>query len=200
MNLAIVGYGPTVNPVPFDDPDWDCWGLNEGYQVRPYYFDGPWNAWFNLHHDHVIRFTSPACMANLTRMKVSVFMLEENKAVPHSKRYPIEKILKIFPDYFTSSIPYMVCLGWLFGYDNIRIFGVNMGTEEETGQRACIEHHAGIIRGLGGTVTADPASKLFRHDRRYGYETDIPDNFIERQHCGYGSVYGPTTDGNINIQ
>jgi len=186
-SLAIVGFSPTFAPVPFDDDGWDCWGLNEGYLARPGYDDlSRWDAWFNIHTNEVIQFTSPMFLSWVRTMRCPVYSIEPLDC-PDWRMYPLDDVLKEFPDYFTSSVPYPMDLGFLMGYKEICLYGVNQGVEEQPAQRACIEYHAGLIEGRGVPVTADRASRLLQHARRYGYESRLyhfPEH-LERPEAGY---------------
>jgi len=111
-----------------------------------------------------------------------IWMQEKYDDVPKSKRYPIERVLKISNrKYITSSAAYSIALGIHLGYQKIEIYGVEMATNTEyVHQRPGVAYWIGIADALGVNVE-------FHGDLMtcplYGYEGNItfPYTFFEER-------------------
>ena len=127
--VAILGFAPTWKDAPFDNADWEIWGLNELYLKLP-----RWDRWFEMHTPSLIEHDELRVKdhwAKLATLGCPVFMQDHYADIPLSVPYPIQQIVSEFGDYFTNSISYMLALAIAEGYEEIGIFGVNMGHDTE---------------------------------------------------------------------
>jgi len=177
--VAIVGFATSTRALtPFDDNDWEIWGLNQLYRHIPRA-----DRWFDIHanyDEHVVEGTN--YVGWLLTCPIPVYMDEHRPRYPTSVRYPIEDVLAFFggQDYFTSTIALMLALAVREGFREIAIFGVDLivGTEWET-QRQCVEYYIGWARGMGVRVLVPENSSLLSQRFRYGYQVKPSDLIAE---------------------
>lgn len=163
--VAIIGCGRSRDKAPYDDKEFEFWGLNEIPQSRA-------ERWFELHPMEV---QSGREMEWLQKCKKPVYLIECNDLVPQGVRYPIEKVLTVSgaKDYFTSTFAYQVALAIYEGFEEIGLWGVPFfagSPREQTVERMCVEWWLGLATGKGIKVTTVSADKLIYHPHRYGYD------------------------------
>ena len=170
--IAIVGYTPSRVQAPYDDPEWEIWGLNTLYEFD----DVPrYDRWFEIHsygwspsRDKKIKKVREAFKSGNTPL----YMQEVDPDIPNSRRYPVEKAREMFGDYFTNSVSYMIALAIMEGAEEIGIYGIDMATDSEFGyQKPSCEYFIGIARGRGIKVHIPHESDLLKTRFQYGYET-----------------------------
>lgn len=175
--IAIVGFTPTRVDAPYDDLEWEVWGLNALYS-----FDDVrrTSRWFDLHESGII----PAeRITQYAAMKVPVYMQEVHPKVPTSVRFPkpwIEQ--RLGSRYFTNSISWMQGLALAELLERfpdemdtcaVHIYGVDMSTPDEyQTQRACVEYWLGRTEGTGAEVHVPPGSDLIHSLTQYGFGDD----------------------------
>lgn len=177
--VALVGFAPSRLHAPFDDPDVEIWGCNEGY-VR----DFPRiTRWFQLHSRETFTRAENHNDPNHYQWLKSVtdfpiYMQKKFRDVPRSVKFPLEEIrkwLKLEDDqllYATSSFAYMILLAMYEGFDWIGVYGFEMATGTEYfHQRPNAEYYLGWARGRGIHVELPKTSNLLR-GRLYAYEDD----------------------------
>jgi len=172
--VAIVGCGRTRDKAPYDDPEWEIWGLNEIDQERA-------DRWFELHPMDV---QSQYELNWLKECKKPVYLIELTDLVPQGVRYPIEKVLsaKGARDYFTSTFAYQVALAIYEGFEEIGLWGVPFfrgSPREQTVERMCLEWWLGLAEGKGIKVTTVPSDKLISHPHRYGFDYFEEKRYVE---------------------
>lgn len=163
--VAIIACGRTRDKAPYDDKEWEFWGLNEIPQDRA-------ERWFEMHPMEV---QSQRELDWLRECKDPVYLLECDKDVPQGVRYPIEKVLSVpgAKDYFTSTFAYQVALAIYEGFEEIGIWGVPFfkgSPREQTIERTCLEWWLGLATGKGIKVTTAESDRLMYHPHRYGYD------------------------------
>lgn len=166
--LAIVGFATSSrDDAPFDDPEWVILGLNQLYRHIPRA-----DAWMEIHsnwNEHVVEGTDH--FGWLASAPIPIFMMERVPGIPNSVRYPIERAVTEFSDYFTSTIAFAVALGILEGFKEIGIYGVDLIVGEEYfHQKACAEYLIGFANGRGITMRLPKLSALCKSLYRYGYQ------------------------------
>lgn len=166
--VAIVGFAQmTTMDAPFDDPEYSIWGMNQLYRFIPRA-----SRWFEIHHnwnEHVVEGTDHAGW--LHKSPIPVYMNEHHPEFPNSVRYPIEKMIKEFGDYFTSSIAFMLALAISEGFTRIDLYGIDLSVGVEyIEQRPCAEYYIGIAAAKGIDVGIPEASALCKQNHRYGYQ------------------------------
>lgn len=175
--VALVGFSNTTRgQAPWDDPETEIWGCNEGYVLDFPRID----AWFQLHSynsfSRADNHNDPNHFAWLQKKHpFPIYMQRKFKLVPSSIPYPIDEIrMKLGFDtiYATSSFAYMMLYAIYKRYDEIGIYGFEMATDSEYfHQRANAEFLIGFARGLGIKVNLPENGNLLR-GRLYAYEDD----------------------------
>lgn len=181
--VAIVGFSEaTRNLAPFDDPEWSIWGVNQLYRHIPRA-----SRWFEIHkrwNEHVVEGTDHAGW--LAKAPIPTYMVDRvlpgdadyAPGIPNSVKYPLERILAGpagHPDYFTSTIAYMIALAIEEGYETIGLYGIDLivGTEWFY-QKACAEFWLGVCHGRNLAIDIPSQSALLKASWRYGYEAEPP--------------------------
>ena len=172
--VAILGAGKSRHKAPFNDNDWEFWGLNEIPQDRA-------ERWFELHPVEVQTYSELEWLKNSER---PVYLLELDKEIPQGVRYPIEKVLSVegAKDYFTSTFAYQVALAIYEGFEEIGLWGVPFfigSPREQTFERTCLEWWLGLAIGKGMKVTIVASDKLMYHPHRYGYDYYEEKRYVE---------------------
>lgn len=168
--IAIVGTAPSsVDDAPFDDKSWEIWSLGANQtKIRRF------TRWFELHTFYALAQANalqPQRVEFFRKIGKDLYIGHVNEDLPEATMYPKDEVVKLFGNYFTSSIAWMIGLAIYEGADEIGIWGVDMiGDCEYAHQRACCEYLLGIARGKGITVTIAPQSPLLRAERMYAFE------------------------------
>jgi D-alanyl-D-alanine dipeptidase len=113
-----------------------------------------------------------------------IWMQELDPQIPSCARYPLEAITAAFlgrftwPDgnviqFFTNSISYAIALAIFKGYDEIHIYGTEMGSQTEYHyQRVNVAFWTGIALGQGARIVQHCARAIYDVPR-YGYDGAI---------------------------
>jgi hypothetical protein len=184
--VAIVGFSTaTRHLTPFDDFEYEIWGLNQLYRHLPRA-----DRWFDIHEnwdEHVIEGTDHA--AWIKNSEIPVYMKDFLPDAPQSLRFPIEHTMRYFSqdilgkadfDYYTSTIAYMLALAIYEKFETIAIYGVDLviGTEYFH-QKACVEYYLGVAAGKGIQIIVPEESALLKQEYRYGWEKASKDIIVE---------------------
>ena len=164
--LAIVGSGSlTRDQAPFDDNSFDIWVFNEAplndWCLR-------WDAAFQLHKPEVYTGQNVKQAGYWEWLQQpreqKIFMLEVDKRVPGSEKYPLENALKLGDCKFFGMTPsYSIALAILKGYEHIELWGIELSaTEYQYGADTWV-FWIGFARGRLGTdhVIMHSGEKLF---------------------------------------
>ncbi len=182
--VAICGTAPTVNNAPFDNLEFDIWGVAHccflGDVKRM-------DAIFEIHKKEIwIKDNAP-----FQRFPNAVIYLQEkDKDLPNSETFPVLEILKRYSVnkgfkeesyYMSSSIPFMIALAIEKGYEEIHVYGIHLLMEEEYFyQRPCCERYLGIAEGKGIKVYVDPGADIMKFGYVYGLQEKEADDTIAR--------------------
>lgn len=139
--LAIVGTATSsVHLAPYNNPDYEIWGLNGVYSLVDYPNITNFTRWFEVHLMKDIEALSNDTkhaygmdyMDWLQKSTIPVYMVDRFEEVPMSVKYPLGEILNRFPRaYFNNTISWMIALAIYEGYTDISVFGVDMATNSE---------------------------------------------------------------------
>ena len=152
MEIAICGLSKRELP-----RDRELWGMP---------WDDDWlrmDVLFDLHHPDDV----PPKLRERHLDIWQPFYMQDN-FYNNATRYPIEDVIRITGDYFTSSVAYMLGFAIHKKIDDIQLCGITAEEDYES-QRPCIEYLIGIARGLGAKVEIAGRSKLLTGER-YGYK------------------------------
>lgn len=161
LKVAIIGLSPTTHDLaPFDDPEWEKWGLpwDEGYWAQM-------DRLFEMHDLRLLKSEHSKRKAGyferLEDCWVPLYLQESTPELPSARRYPFEQVAKVTGAYWNSSIAYAMAMAIYEGAEEIGIYGVDMAGDDEYGyQKPNMEYLVGLARGRGIKVTIPEASPL----------------------------------------
>lgn len=172
--VAIVAFSQTAGAVEMfiEDPAWEIWGLNNGYEL-PFYYDRQrrlrTERWFEMHPVSV----QPANDLHwLHACPVPIYVLDLNDPVPggyspHAVQFPLAECEALFPKmppFWASTFAYQVALAILEGFTDIALLGLDMGTPREwLFERPNLLFWAGYAAGRGVKLTWPTTSTVFQH-------------------------------------
>lgn len=167
---AIIGCGPSRFDAPWDDPSWECWGLNRVLTMHD--SEGRFRAdrWFEL---HVLEAQSEADMRWIRECPVPLYMIERFPGIPNAVRFPIERAIAAGRDWFTCTFAMQIAFALAEGFEEIGLFGVDLdlGTpRERIFERMCVAWWLGLAAGRGVKVTLPERCTILTHPHRYGYD------------------------------
>lgn len=173
--FAIVGFAESSRHLaPFDDDEWDIAAMNQLYRHIPRA-----DFWYEMHRrEDFLADQVPGTdyLAWLKTCEIPIYMVDHFDDIPNSVRFPIEDAVKMFGDYFYSTISYMIALAIMQGYEEIGIWGVDLSHDSEYEyQKPSAEYLLGVAIGRGISVRLPGQSALLKGMYRYGYEP-MPDN------------------------
>jgi hypothetical protein len=202
--VAIVGTADTCHMTPYDDPEFEIWGVNNGYLLMK-----RWTRWFELHpitHDgsHFYRrgqrefrgTDMDTYMKKLAELNCPVYMQQHWDQVPQSCTYPLADVAQVFGSqlgwfhqtfdgtqpsydvYLTNTISYMMALAILEGFEEIHVYGVDMAVSSEYGvQRPSCEFFLGYIVGKGIKLYLPPQCDLLKARTLYAYGEQVQNQY-----------------------
>lgn len=196
--IAVCGFASSSRHlIPLNDPSWEIWGMNQLYRHIP-----RGDRWFDIHWNwdqEVVPGTD--YRGWLAECGIPVYMIERVPDIRTSVRYPVERLIKMAGDYFTSTVAFMTALAIeemdrqvfaelkalppmpaeemlarqvaLYNERTIGLFGIDLVVEEEYfHQKPCAEFWCGLAVGRGIEVFIPPQSALCKQQYRYGYEPE----------------------------
>lgn len=175
--IAIIGYAPgSRHLAPYDDPEWECWGMNELYLFVP-----KLDVLFEIHPRNVLNteIRNRNHEKWLMESKIPVYMQRHWDDMPNSIKFPKDYLVEKWGSYYTNSVSYMIAFALECQPDEIGIWGVDMATDEEySKQRPSVEYFMGIAKGIGRAtgkpkVIIPPQSDITRNLFLYGYDHEL---------------------------
>lgn len=172
MRIAICGFAPpSYKLAPYNDPEWEIWGLNHLYTEIP-----RWDRWFEIHDQFEIDHWE---WMKAQPADKPIYMNKPLAEIPGCVVYPLQKVLDRFGNYFTNTVSYMIALAILEieakgdSENIIGLYGVDMATSSEYGfQRPSCEYMIGVARGLGIKVIIPAECDLMKASHLYGFEEE----------------------------
>ncbi len=178
--VAIVGFASnTLHLVPWQDPAYEIWGLNQGHVN----FQRRADRWFEMHlPEYTEDVRDPEYLKFLTECPVPVYMIEAYEQYPSSVRYPIEAAIAYAGrDYFGSSVAFMLAIAALEEMERVDIYGVNLAIGDEYFyEKPNAEWWIGLLQGRGISVNVPYASSLLKQPMRYGYSAQRTANAMTK--------------------
>ena len=170
--VAIVGFASnTLHLVPWFDPSFEIWTMNQGYMHCPRRTD----RHYEMHMPEATAdVRDPDYLSWLATCPIPVYMIDIRDDVPNSVRYPIEEAIKyVGRDYFMSSVAFMMALAGMEGFEEIHLYGINLAIGDEYFyEKPNCEWMIGLLQGRGIKFYVPTASALLKQFRRYGYSID----------------------------
>lgn len=182
--IAILGKAPSsLNLAPFDDPEWEIWGLGDLWRQ----ISGKrYSRWFELHDIESGRARWKPDYFEWLKTAANLVIQKPHPELPNAAVYPLPEVLQRFGGYFTNSISWEIALALYEGnVSHLAVYGVDMATSDGgvTGngeyehQRPSCEYFIGLARGMGVDVYIPPQSDLMKTSRLYAFETHCSDAF-----------------------
>ena len=169
--VCIIGFADTKASAPYDDSDFEIWGVNEMWMDK---LVKRVDVLFEL-HDYKWLCEGKRAKGHIDWLRkntdVPVFMQKHFDDIPLSFPFPKAEILERFRPYFTNTISWEIALAIHLGFKEIRLYGVNMANEiEYSSQRPSCEYFMGFAEGLGIKLYIPPESDLLKSMYLYGFE------------------------------
>ena len=187
--VAIVGLAPsTHDDAPYEDPDWEVWGLPWDEERWPYC-----DRLFDIHPLECIRKATPSFYRDgyedrLKELEYPLYMQEDYVDIPNAIEYPLKEVSDLVGDYYNSSVAYMLALAIYEEYDKIGLWGVDMIGRGEMGhadeyadERPNCEYLLGFAKAKGIEIYLPDECPLLKFGGRFPLGTVIPN---------YGHRYG----------
>lgn len=165
--VALLGTAPSsMMLAPFGDESWDIWACSPGtvsaprvdrrYEVHRW---EPGKEWFSEGYIKVLK-----------EFKGPVKMFSIPAEVPNAELIDWKSHVETFgPNFFTSTLAWMMADAITEGYKRIALYGVDMAaTTEYHDQRLGLHYFAMVAEMQGIEVGAPPESDLFRPAPLYG--------------------------------
>ena len=191
--IAVCGFASASrHRMPVTDPGWEIWSLNQLNRHIPR-ADRHFDIHYKWEEGNVPGTDHPRVLAQFPG---PVYMVDPPESIPTGVRFPIEKMIAKFGDYYTSTVACMLALAineidelveervgtdaltptalrGLYNEYCIGIFGIDLvvGTEYFY-QKACVEYYIGQACGRGLTVYLPPETALCKQTHRYGWQEE----------------------------
>lgn len=178
--VAIIGCGAGRDNAPYDDKEWECWGLNEVDQKRA-------DRWFEMHEIYA---STEKEVEWLKKCKEPIYTIENlieiHPGIPMSVKYPLTKIIEALncPMYFTCTFAYQIALAIYEKFEVIGLWGVNLpygSPRERLVETACTEFWLGVASGMGIEVQIPSNEYLLHHQYLYGYDYQKEIDYTKRK-------------------
>lgn len=186
--VAIVGCTAHKDLAPFNDQEFEIWGMNNLYHHIPRF-----SRWFEIHpikfeNGHFWRrdlirpgvfiwsknFRGQSVddyVQGLSGLGCPVYMQQGWPNVPNGVVYPLQEVLNKFGNYFTNSVSYMLALAIYEGFEEIHVYGVDMAVDTEYHhQRPSCEYFLGLAAGMGIKIHVPAESDLLKTRFLYGFQ------------------------------
>lgn len=178
--LAILGTAPTVKDAPYNNPEFDIWGVAHcTFLSQVTRLD----AIFEIHLENIWREDH----APFDRFPdANVWFLQDVKDIKNAKKYPFNEIFDKYKvndgfsgkdyHYISSSLPYLVCMAMEEGYEEIHIYGVHFLQDEEYYyQRPCLEYYLGMCHAKGIKLYIPHEADILKFGLTYGVQDGTHD-------------------------
>lgn len=178
--LCILGTAWTAKDAPFDNPDYDFWGVAHCLllpQIKKM------DAVFEIHLKDIwskeLHPNGKPIIHAANDFSCDIYTHEVDADLPRSIKFPREelkaKYKSIIPKsdhfYMTNSITWMVLLAVDSNkYDTIELYGIHLECDQEwTFERPCLEFWMGYAMGRGIKIDVAEAADVCRCSHEYGY-------------------------------
>ena len=92
--IAIVGFAPNWETAPFENDDFEIWGLNELYKYFQKKKGAVADRWFEIHSRESPSKNTEEHIGFLKQCPIPVYMQEHYPDIPNSKPYPLEEVIE----------------------------------------------------------------------------------------------------------
>ncbi len=169
--IAIIGTAPQWQLAPFDDPEWEIWGIfgvvGCGKRLTRVY---------ELHDRAIIEEQSAKdpkkdYFAHVAALGENFITKDEFPQAPQAKRFEFASKRKKYGEFFTSSAAWLIAEAIDEGATTIGMWGINMAADTEYAhQKPACTYLLGYARGLGIEIVLPSTSELLTASHQYGLE------------------------------
>lgn len=165
--IAIIGTTSSLVDAPYNDPEWEIWGLNGAYQCIP-----RWDRWFDMHSLKVLKkYHEPVYFEFLKAAGSKAILAHKMGNLPDAKLFPSKKLVNKYGRYFTNTISWLIAYAMEQNPETIGIWGVNMAMDTEyAAQRPSCEYFLGLAKGKGIEIVIPDTSEMLKCSYLYGIE------------------------------
>jgi hypothetical protein len=171
--VAITGAGRSMRGIPWNDPEWEVWGINNFWNAMRDTEDRlRCDRWFEL-HPPTTDIQDPHDMEWLRSCPVPIYTTEPFPENPNAVVFPVDALASRYLDYFSCTFAYQIALALAEGFQEIGLFGLELayGTQRETTvERACVNWWLGLASGTGVRITIPQGDFVLSHWGRYGFQ------------------------------
>ena len=171
--VCIVGLGLSRINTPYDDKEFEIWGLNDSFSILK-----RCDRLFQIHKledikDMIGRYNKTNVIEELKSIKIPIYMQQVFDDIPSSVKYPLKEVSNGYHQLFSCCISYMIALAIYENFEEILICGVELANDEEyTNQLPSVLYWLGIAEGKGiKVIISENCCLLNRIVKLYGYET-----------------------------
>ena len=169
--VCIVGLGLSRINTPYDNLDFEIWGLNDSFSILK-----RCDRLFQIHKyddikDMIGRYNHANTIEELKSLKIPIYMQKVFEDIPSSIKYPLKEVSNGYLQLFSCSVSYMIALAVYENFKEILICGVELASEEEYAEQLpSVLYWIGIALGKGIKVTiSENCCLLNRIIKLYGY-------------------------------
>jgi hypothetical protein len=169
--IAIIGTAPQWQLAPFDDPEWEIWGIFGvvGCGKR-------FNRIYELHDKSVIepmadQHKSGVYWETVSALGENYITKDPYDKAPNAKRFDFDGKLKKYGKYFASSASWLIAEAIDEGATTIGLWGINMASDSEYAyQKPSCTYLLGYARAKGVEIVIPESSELLSVPFQYGIE------------------------------
>lgn len=171
-----------VRSMPWDDPSYECWAINNFWNVaRDREGRLAASRWWEQHQvtPDVAGSDAGRAIQNAYDLEwiytcpVPIYVTEPVPENPNAVVWPIEDYSRRYRDYWACTFAMQIATALDEGFEELAVHGLGllMGTKREaTVESACVAYWLGLAEGRGMRIVLRPEDLLLRHFARYGHE------------------------------
>jgi hypothetical protein len=105
--IAVCGFASSSRHLmPVNDPTWEIWGMNQLYRHIPRA-----DRWFDIHWNWDTEVVPGTDYRGwLATCGIPFYMMKRDPNIPTAVTYPVDRMIEMAGDYFTSTVAFMVAL------------------------------------------------------------------------------------------
>jgi hypothetical protein len=170
--IAIVGTGSQWQLAPFNDPEWEIWGLI-GVATNAPRLD----RLYEFHERKIVEHIANTDYADGSYWKVAQslgpnFITNgDHPECPQATQYDFQHNIEKYGKYWCSSVDWMIADAINLEPEAIGLFGINMASDSEyVHQKPSASFYLGIAKGKGIKVIVPSSSEVLAGPYMYGLE------------------------------
>ena len=181
----IVGFAPSWNLTPWEDPDAEVWTLNEFYKLAEKEPRARVDRWFEIHSLERPPKSDPKHIEFLQKLNIPLYTLQKYDFMPNGIPFPFMEIVDWLKEkghighrYFTNSISWMIAFAIKEGFEEIHVYGVDMAVDKDVNgnneygfQKPSCEYMLGVAEKYA-KVFIPETSDLLKCSKLYAFEQD----------------------------